>query len=79
MENNEQNLQQASTKVRIEEQQSNSSDGDNVANQPQRGHIPTIKIEPSPESEGGDTPAEWEWEDGEELEYEFYEQEVTKL
>ena len=79
MENNEQNLQQASTKVRIEEQQSNSSDGDNVANQPQRGHIPTIKIEASPESEGGDNTAEWEWEDGEELEYEFYEQEVTKL
>ena len=79
MENNEKNLQQASTKIRIEEQQSNSSESDNAANQPQRGHIPTIKIEGSPDSEGGDAPAEWEWEDGEELEYEFYEQEVTKL
>ena len=79
MENNEKNLQQASTKIRIEEQQSNSSESDNAANQPQRGHIPTIKIEGSPDSEGGDAPAEWQWEDGEELEYEFYEQEVTKL
>lgn len=80
VENNEENPQQVSTKVHIEEQRSNnSSDGDNTSNQPDRAHIPTIKIEGSPDSEGGDTPAEWEWEEGEELEYEFYEQEVTKL
>lgn len=80
MENNEQNSKQMSTKVHIEEKRSNnSSDGDNTSNQPQRVHIPAIKIEGSPDSEGGDTPAEWQWEEGEELEYEFYEQEVTKL
>ena len=40
--------------------------------------IPEIKIDTSSEDDDNDE-AEWEWEDGEELEYEFYEHEVSKL
>ena len=51
--------------------------------------IPEIKIDTSSEDndnddieeneDENDENAEWEWEDGEELEYEFYEHEVSKL
>ena len=51
-------------------------------------NIPEIKIDTSSEDDDNDDieenedendEAEWEWEDGEELEYEFYEHEVSKL
>merc|ERR1712012_854454 len=48
-------------------------------------NVPNIKIDivddESKASSGDrdDAQAEWDWEDGEEMEYEFYEQEITKL
>ena len=44
-------------------------------------NIPEIKVDVSDDSADSveDPQAEWEWEDGEELEYEFYEHEITKL
>ena len=45
-------------------------------------NVPDIKIdllesdEKTSEEEKDDDQAEWEWEDGEEMEYEFYEQEL---
>ena len=63
-------------------------DNEDDANQVASVNIPEIKIDMNSEdddnddieeNENEDDEAEWEWEDGEELEYEFYEHEVSKL
>ena len=63
-------------------------DNEGDTNQVASVNIPEIKIDTSSEdddnddieeNEDGNDEAEWEWEDGEELEYEFYEHEVSKL
>ena len=57
----------------------------NGANNKVSVNVPNIKIDivddESKASSGDrdDAQAEWDWEDGEEMEYEFYEQEITKL